>query len=84
MKLLEERQKTHGDFIDHASISQALKSVIKRSVNWKDLVPTKRESLEMICHKIARILNGDSNHIDHWLDIEGYAQLIVEELENKE
>ena len=38
--------------------------------------------LEMIGHKIARVLAGDCNHKDHWMDIGGYAQLVVRELEN--
>lgn len=32
--------------------------------------------LEMIAHKIARILNGDPNYADNWHDIAGYATLI--------
>ncbi len=35
----------------------------------------------MIAHKIASILAGDPNEIDHWRDIAGYATLIVKELE---
>jgi len=39
-----------------------------------------REALEMILHKIARILNGNPNYADSWQDIAGYAQLIVKRL----
>ena len=34
----------------------------------------------MIAHKIGRILNGDPNYLDSWIDIVGYAQLIVDRL----
>ena len=34
----------------------------------------------MICHKLGRIINGDPNYDDSWLDIAGYAQLIVNRL----
>jgi hypothetical protein len=34
----------------------------------------------MICHKIARILNGDPNYADSWVDIAGYAQLVADRL----
>jgi len=34
-----------------------------------------REALEMIAHKIGRILNGDPNYADSWHDIAGYAKL---------
>ena len=42
------------------------------------------ESLEMVAHKIGRILNGDPNYADSWVDIAGYAQLIVNQLEEQE
>ena len=38
----------------------------------------QREGLEMIAHKISRILNGDPNYDDSWVDIAGYAQLVVD------
>jgi hypothetical protein len=37
---------------------------------------SQKESLEMIMHKVARILNGDPNYSDSWHDIAGYAKLI--------
>jgi hypothetical protein len=39
--------------------------------------------LEMIAHKIARILSGDPNHRDHWEDIAGYAELVVREIDGE-
>lgn len=74
--LLAERGKQHGDFSDHARISQSLKLTMKASKNWATLSPIMAESLEMIQHKIARILSGDPNHNDHWDDLAGYAKLV--------
>jgi hypothetical protein len=37
----------------------------------------------MIAMKIARILSGNANFADHWEDIEGYARLVSNELENE-
>ncbi len=37
----------------------------------------------MIFHKIARIINGDPNYADSWVDIAGYATLVANRLENK-
>jgi hypothetical protein len=34
----------------------------------------------MIAHKIGRILNGDPNYADSWIDIAGYAQLVADRL----
>ena len=44
---------------------------------------SKIEALDMICHKIARIINGDPNHLDSWQDIAGYARLVAERLQGR-
>lgn len=76
--LLDERGKTHGKYYEHAFISQELKKMLTNGVNWNQLTCVQRESLEMIVHKIARILSGDPNHEDHWKDVCGYSQLVVD------
>ena len=81
--VLKCRGKQHGDFTDHARITQNLKAVMVDPAgksNWNLLSATQREALEMIQHKIGRILAGDPNHVDHWLDIEGYARIARERL----
>ncbi len=72
-QILNERQQTHGDFATCAQISQEIKFII--SANDNGLSRQKREALEMIAVKIARILNGGHNHKDSWQDIAGYALL---------
>ena len=72
---LAERGKRYGDFTNHARITQALKAAMVDSPNWKTLSQDKKEALDMIVHKIARILNGDPNYKDSWHDIVGYAKL---------
>jgi hypothetical protein len=42
------------------------------------------EALEMIVHKIGRIVNGNPNKVDHWVDIAGYAKLVADRLEGVE
>jgi hypothetical protein len=78
-KTLKERQKTHGNFVTHAVISQQLKAVM-REHGLLELAPDQIEALEMIAHKIARVLNGNPNHHDHWHDIGGYAQCAADQL----
>ena len=73
---LKERGKRYGSFKEHARIAQSIKTAMIDSPNWNSLSPDKRESLDMIAHKIGRILNGDPNYIDSWHDIAGYSQLI--------
>lgn len=78
--ILDQREKTHGDYASTAQIAQILKDGMRSTPNWESLDDTQRESLHMIASKIARILSGNWREPDHWLDIEGYASLIVREL----
>jgi len=80
-ELVAERGKTHGDFADHARITQRLKDVIlveqvKRTRRGQPrLTDTQKESLDMILHKIGRIVAGESGFQDHWDDVAGYAKI---------
>lgn len=73
---LAERENRYGPFVSHAELSQQLKEVMVGSGCWTKLNRAQAESLEMIMHKVARILNGDPNYIDNWHDIAGYATLV--------
>ncbi len=77
---LAQRQETHGDFATHAEICQSLKNSIQIPNGWGRLQYDQREALDMIAHKIARILNGNPNTHDHWHDIAGYATLVANRL----
>lgn len=74
-EILSERSERYGNFSGLALLSQSLKNLMRSSKNWSGMSDMQRESLEMIAHKIARILNGDPNHEDSWVDIGGYANL---------
>lgn len=78
---LAERQKTHGDFADHANITQRLKLLLHQHRTWATLTSSMQEALDMIAHKIGRVLAGNPNHVDHWHDIAGYATLVERQLE---
>ena len=77
---LQERGKLYGDFGGHAEISQALKARMRACQGWHSLRPVEKEALEMIAHKIGRILNGDPSYADSWHDIAGYAKLIEDRI----
>lgn len=77
---LKDRKNTHGEFADHAMIAQRLKLVLTYGPRFKELNDMQRESLDMICHKIARIVAGNPDHKDHWHDIAGYATLVEERI----
>ena len=76
--ILAERGKRYGAFCDHARITMDLKRVIDQ--NESGLADDQIEALHMICHKIGRILAGDPNYDDSWVDIAGYAKLVADRL----
>lgn len=90
--ILEERGKRYGSFTEHAEITQQLKGVMldgdglslptmaRVQSRVAMLKPDQRECLEMIAHKIGRILNGDPHYEDSWRDIAGYATLVADRL----
>lgn len=77
---LEERGSRYGKFSSHAHITQNIKGAMRDTPNWKTLPDNMKESLEMVAHKIGRILNGDPNYDDSWHDIGGYAKLIEDHI----
>lgn len=77
---LNARNERYGAFSGQASISQALKEYMRHTPNWNKLEPDMAEALDMIQHKIARILNGDPRYADSWHDIAGYAALVDKRL----
>lgn len=78
--ILQSREKTHGSFEKNAEISQELKDIFAKHLVRQGirLCPAQRESLDMIALKLSRILSGQANFEDHWLDIAGYAKLGME------
>lgn len=79
---LNERGSRYGNFMDHAQVTQDLKEVIGFHLRKrvKVLKPDQQEALDMICHKIGRIVNGDPDYADSWHDIAGYASLVDKRL----
>jgi hypothetical protein len=82
--LLAERGSRYGKFEYHAKITQDIKHAygLHPDSNWNTirLANDQREALEMIAHKIGRILNGDPDYEDSWRDIAGYATLVADRL----
>lgn len=80
-KTLEERGSRYGTFEGHANITQNIKASMALGRNWPTLDLDMKEALEMVAHKIGRILNGDPNYHDSWHDIIGYTKLVADRLE---
>lgn len=82
---LDERGRRYGLFIGQAAASQDLKAVVYSVLEDRGTAmnPDQLEAMEMICHKMARILNGDPDYSDSWHDIAGYAKLVADRLEGR-
>lgn len=78
---LTERGNRYGSFTGHAEIAQNIKQAMLQSPNWQTLANDQREALEMVAHKVGRILNGDPDYHDSWYDIIGYTKLVADRLE---
>ena len=81
-QILTERGDRYGSFAGHAALTQQLKGVIRQALieRGKVLADDQTEALEMICHNIARIVNGDHDYEDSWRAIAGYSTLIADRL----
>lgn len=89
---LAQRGSRYGDFTDHAAVCQEFKDLATSCTTWNPELPNerihgwqrldsvKRQAIEVIFDKIARILTGDPNYDDNWHDIQGYAKLVEDRL----
>lgn len=81
---LTQRGNRYGTFNDNANTCQYIKDFMRKHNSWLDMTPYQMEALDMIAHKIARILNGDPSYIDSWHDIAGYATLVENILQGEQ
>lgn len=90
--VLAARGQRYGAFLGHAEITQKLKGVMLRGEGLPTetaaqvrsrvamMAPDQLECLEMICHKVGRVLNGDPHYEDSWRDVAGYSTLVADRL----
>jgi hypothetical protein len=81
--ILNERGSNYGSFENVAKTAQSIKDVLYTTTDLPLMCPDQREALDMITSKIARIVNGDPDYVDSWIDIAGYATLVADRLQGK-
>lgn len=81
--ILDSRAKDYGKFIEGAEIMQMLKRIVHTYIEERgtQLAFDQREALDMIVHKMGRIINGNPDKVDSWRDIAGYSTLVADRLE---
>lgn len=60
----------------HAEIMEAIAENSSRRMSDEELL-----SINMIGHKLARIITGTAYDADSWKDVAGYATLVVNNME---
>jgi len=80
---LDARAQDYGTFRDSAALMQGIKRLLAdhAAKHDKTFADDQWEALEMIVHKIGRIVNGNPDKVDSWVDIAGYATLIADRLQ---
>ena len=80
---INERAQDYGKFKDGAALMQGMKRLIAdhAAKHDKTFADDQWEALEMILHKIGRIVNGNPDKVDSWVDIAGYATLVADRLQ---
>lgn len=79
-EMLNERGSRYGEFRTHAEVTQKIKEALFSGASFAFLDYDQKEALEMVAHKMGRIVNGDPNYLDSWVDMIGYSQLVVDRL----
>ena len=77
---LEQRGSRYGKFKDVAATTYALQEILRNAKNHEHMTDDQVIALDMICNKMARIVNGDPSYTDNWHDISGYSTLIENSL----
>ena len=82
--ILAERGSRYGTFAVLSVISQNLHAAIIGPMSqekYDRLAADQKEALQMIAHKLARIINGDPDYSDSWRDVAGFATLVAGRLD---
>jgi len=80
---LDERAQDYGTFKEGAALMQGIKRLLADHARRHDklFADDQWEAIEMIVHKMARIVNGNPDKVDSWIDIAGYATLVSDRLQ---
>ena len=82
---IPNRDDQHGGVEAVGIVSQSIKLSMHIRPGWGLLSAGGQEALEMIAHKIGRILSGrDPHDRQHWEDIAGYAHAAMRSFDQTE
>lgn len=83
-EVIQQRRGRYGPLIESGEVAMKLEDYLRSLPGWERLAYDQREALAMVMHKISRIMCGDPNYDDSWVDIAGYVQNVVNRLREEQ
>ena len=80
-EVLDVRKNNYGSFNDNSVLTDYLYGCVQKNIEHEP--PFIKEALHMICHKVARVVNGCVDYEDNWVDIAGYSQCVIDILKKQ-
>lgn len=78
-KILSDRGSQYGKFSEVARTYGMLVETVREAGTNLDY--EAECAIDMICMKLARIIEGNQYNRDSWIDIAGYAMLVVQRID---
>ena len=75
---LAERATTHGNYSEMSETAFDLHQIITDNLVGDPFTKQEAIAVFQICLKLARITHGKTHHPDHWRDIAGYANCVLD------
>ena len=79
--ILEQRGSRYGSFDSNSLTCQLIKRTMRAGQSYEKLSDCQKEALDMVAHKIARIVNGDVLYRDSFRDAMHYFELALNSME---
>lgn len=74
-KILEEREKTHGDASKGHDLMRMLQVTLEETMLESEMSSASKWEIHMALFRITRVICGDHTENDHWIDAQGYLEL---------
>ena len=76
-EVVEQRIATHGPAQD--TLQGAGRAIRELGISWVEDSVLRVCAMQIVL-KLARVCFGNAEHKDHWLDIQGYAQIALDRI----
>lgn len=81
--VVSARDSSYGGFSGISKTCQSFKDLARNCPSWSSLAPCEKEGIDMIFHKITRILYAPNKIRDSWVDIGGYVRATLQALDKE-